>query len=485
MEVITKALGDAKAAKSLHASCAKHVQKPTSLTGKRRIEGSASASASAPKRARVDGAGDEPVASTDDVEDALAMPAVLDDALIKNRRVYTNRAPVLLAFAVELLRHTMPEQPDSSRLSLAQAVVSLNAQSKASSLGLEHDSKSYDQGWGAGQPKVTIMGRQVPILRRDGYACKENAGGKERPESPEKPATRGADSSRNSGSATWAASQPVTSRGSTFVAHATTVSEANSGPRLVQSLLQLKPELETASHNSWGLCLEQGGLRSGSSATHQASEDDGETGCGAFILRLLEEGKVNNTIVVVSRWFGGVMLGPDRWRLMRGCVLEALAERLRNRGQIGHDGHVALWGLDTLTGTAGGHSGPRSQAAEQAWDQSIPGVSIHRPESARQYLYKSFLSGPTEPGTGASSGKRKAKADREAELEDNLALVLGALRMLFESWAPHLTAEQLDRRAWDWYSSVRPQVATGPGGWGAKGWLDLDEILALRRKDNV
>ena len=81
----------------------------------------------------------------------------------------SNRAPVLLAFAVVLLAYTHPHQPLSSRLSLAQAVVSANSRSKAVSLGLESGKSAEEEGWGQGQPAIKIMGREIRVLRRWGY----------------------------------------------------------------------------------------------------------------------------------------------------------------------------------------------------------------------------------------------------------------------------------------------------------------------------
>ncbi|PNS20795.1 hypothetical protein CAC42_2726 [Sphaceloma murrayae] len=81
----------------------------------------------------------------------------------------TNRAPLVLAFAVTIVRYTMPEQPPSSRLSLAQAVVSLGSQSKAKYIGLQTGPTAEDEGWNEGQPKVTVMGREISVLKRWGY----------------------------------------------------------------------------------------------------------------------------------------------------------------------------------------------------------------------------------------------------------------------------------------------------------------------------
>ncbi|KAH7139495.1 hypothetical protein B0J11DRAFT_45109 [Dendryphion nanum] len=83
--------------------------------------------------------------------------------------VHTNRAPLVLAFAVTLLKHTMPFQPLSSRLSLAQAVVSANSRTKAISIGLESGKSAEDEGWGEGQPVVKVMGREIRVMKRWGY----------------------------------------------------------------------------------------------------------------------------------------------------------------------------------------------------------------------------------------------------------------------------------------------------------------------------
>ena len=83
--------------------------------------------------------------------------------------LHTNRAPLVLAFAVTLLKYTMPSQPLSSRLSLAQAVVSVNSRSKAVSLGIEKGNSAEDEGWGQGQPELRVMNRDIRVMKRWGY----------------------------------------------------------------------------------------------------------------------------------------------------------------------------------------------------------------------------------------------------------------------------------------------------------------------------
>ncbi|KAL3292954.1 Ribosomal protein S5 domain 2-type fold protein [Colletotrichum asianum] len=175
-DVVEGALGDSKTARSLQSACKSHLKRPSNKRA-----GDAPTSRPDRKRPRIDpGASSsiDPGASSSieseqqstgqEQEDALALPVITDEEGIEGVSIYTNRAPVMLAFAIELLRFTMPEQPLSSRLSLAQAVVSINSRSKAASLGLS-DSIPEGVSWGEGQPKVTIMGRSITVLKRGDY----------------------------------------------------------------------------------------------------------------------------------------------------------------------------------------------------------------------------------------------------------------------------------------------------------------------------
>ena len=86
--------------------------------------------------------------------------------------LYTNRAPLVLAFAVTLLKYTMPNQPLSSRLSLAQALVSANSRTKAVNIGLESGKSAEEEGWGQRNPSVKVMGREIRVMKRWAYEWK-------------------------------------------------------------------------------------------------------------------------------------------------------------------------------------------------------------------------------------------------------------------------------------------------------------------------
>ncbi|KAG5645424.1 hypothetical protein DXG03_006248 [Asterophora parasitica] len=53
-------------------------------------------------------------------------------------------------------------------------------------------------------------------------------------------------------------------------------------------------------------------------------DDGGESGAGDRLARLLELSGCENVVVVVSRWYGGVKLGSDRWKCISTVAKDAL-----------------------------------------------------------------------------------------------------------------------------------------------------------------
>ena len=378
--------------------------------------------------------------------------------------IYTNRAPLVLAFAVALLIYTMPEQPLSSRLSLGQAMVSLNSRSKAVSLGLQSGKGADEEGWGQGQPKVKVMGREVSVLKRSGYEWKEAPEEEEQAEDTSTQGTITAQSSAETSTSErtdgWTVSSSITSKKSTFVARSITVKSPSEARLALQKLMASNGELRDASHNitAWRV--------SGNHGIIEDSNDDGEAGGGRHILGLMQADNVVNVLLVVTRWYGGIMLGTDRWRIMSQVSRDALSQRLRVAGVVGQE---ALWGLDL--------EAMRTRDAPVTGGTSA-GMPIYQPGPARSYILKAF----GLPPPAADSKKKKSGTVLELEREENLGLLLGALDLLFSSWADHVDREELDRRAWGWYVQVRPNVESGVAGWGGKGEVKLAEILNLRRK---
>ncbi|EFO12750.1 hypothetical protein LOAG_15784, partial [Loa loa] len=54
--------------------------------------------------------------------------------------------------------------------------------------------------------------------------------------------------------------------------------------------------------------------------------DDGEVGAGAKLLNLLELMKAKNVLVIITRWYGGIHLGPDRFRHICNLARQILVD---------------------------------------------------------------------------------------------------------------------------------------------------------------
>ncbi|KAI0453772.1 hypothetical protein F5B21DRAFT_505048 [Xylaria acuta] len=516
---VQSAISDAKAARSLQNACKARMKNPTAPVTSKRSGSDLTADAKRLKPSSNTGylGGPNPV-EPGEYEASFELPVEADEQVIASTTLLTNRAPLVLAFAVELLRYTMPEQPPSSRLSLAQAVVSANSRSKAVSIGLEKGLSADDEGWGHGQPRVRVMGREVTVLKRGGYQWKgEEEIGKASNPSTDVGGSISATETGNSNqdrefssnttahaARSWSTSQPVTLKQSTFIVRATSLTEPSKHQSVLQSLFAAIPSLQSATHNAWAYRVKVPTNLFNATTIREESFDDGESGCGSFLLRNMQEMNAVDTLVVMTRWYGGVMLGPDRWRIMRNCLRDALSERLRITGDQATLGGEAVWGLDLEAMKNKAGHGTAGSASSRSYEAGVVGMPIHRPEAAKAYIFKSFAArietprkgegseGPSPDGEQSSllkastskvTQKKKTVRAMELEKEENIARLLGAIRILYESWADHLSAGDLDRRAWNWYVAVRPEVENGPSGWGAKGQLKLSDILALKRND--
>lgn len=89
--------------------------------------------------------------------------------------------------------------------------------------------------------------------------------------------------------------------------------------------LRQRRKFDRATHHSWAALLADGG---------PLKNDDGEAGAGAVILKMLERDAVPDRIVVVTRWYGGVNLGGDRFAHIVTCTRAALAAARENPSQI-------------------------------------------------------------------------------------------------------------------------------------------------------
>ena len=101
----------------------------------------------------------------------------------------------------------------------------------------------------------------------------------------------------------------VTDRGSKYAAAGGPCGSPEEAKAFLKELKRNK-KFAKATHNTWAVLFDGGPLKN----------DDGETGAGNVILRMLERDGLHNHIIVVTRWYGGKHLGGDRFRHVQTCV---------------------------------------------------------------------------------------------------------------------------------------------------------------------
>lgn len=383
LQTIQSALGDGKLAKQL-LSAAKRVLK------KRSSEDSTLPKESSNKRKK-QLPDDEKFSDAVVFERSFCIPnAGATEAELETIVIITNRAPLVLAFAVTLLKYTMPLQPLSSRLSLAQAVVGVNSRRKALSLGLEKGASAEDEGWGKGQPVVELMGSSIKVMKRWGYEWEdcskklqvEHFGFKD-------------------------------SREENMAKQNSIAGDAPKGDSKGDDVTSVDFNPQDAKGSQPPLSSFKSLLHSNPSSTPQN------------------------------------LLTPS-------------------------SDDTPLWALD-LEALRNASPTFSSRSHSSSSNCHLP---IHTPQSAHSYLLKSFK---TPSSSAPSSSKKPLKQEERNQQEKNLALVLQALDLLYASWAPVLSAKELDRRTWGWYECVRPAVKQGVEGWGQRGEVRLEKVLGLRR----
>jgi putative IMPACT (imprinted ancient) family translation regulator len=73
-----------------------------------------------------------------------------------------------------------------------------------------------------------------------------------------------------------------------------------------------------ATHHTWAVRISNEGV------IYESKNDGGETGAGQVILRILQKKNMINTIICVTRWYGGIKLEADRFKHVQDATLYAL-----------------------------------------------------------------------------------------------------------------------------------------------------------------
>ena len=106
----------------------------------------------------------------------------------------------------------------------------------------------------------------------------------------------------------------LTDKGSKYAVSGAAVATKQDALQAIKDLKRSK-KFAKATHSTWACVLEDG---------TPIKNDDGESGAGMVILRMLERAELRNHVIIVTRWYGGVQLGGDRFRHVQTCVSEYL-----------------------------------------------------------------------------------------------------------------------------------------------------------------
>ncbi|KAL8656408.1 MAG: hypothetical protein Q9210_000267 [Variospora velana] len=120
----------------------------------------------------------------------------------------------------------------------------------------------------------------------------------------------------------WTLSTTVTEKKSTFLARSCAVNTTVEAQFAFTQLLATDKRANKATHNISAYRIRTSA--DGNRVVYQDCDDDGETAAGARLLKLLQIMDVWNVLVVVSRWYGGVKLGPARFGIINAVAREAL-----------------------------------------------------------------------------------------------------------------------------------------------------------------
>lgn len=115
---------------------------------------------------------------------------------------------------------------------------------------------------------------------------------------------------------------------STFLAHFAIVKSREDVDKVNTYLLSQK-KIATSTHNMVAYRIDNG-----KDGLDEFKDDDGESGAGIRMLDLLRQLDLKNVYIMVTRWFGGTLLGPIRFKLIVKTAKDLLMEHIGTDGQI-------------------------------------------------------------------------------------------------------------------------------------------------------
>ena len=130
--------------------------------------------------------------------------------------------------------------------------------------------------------------------------------------------------------------EPILDRKSKFIGYSAVVHSAEDVQMVIDKLYE-DPKIQVATHNMWAYRIEE--ERGGRAIINEDADSDGEDGASekmTFLLNVMDE---KESFVMVSRWWGGILLGPVRFKHIARMTEQALglpglcAQRTKPRKQ--------------------------------------------------------------------------------------------------------------------------------------------------------
>ena len=112
----------------------------------------------------------------------------------------------------------------------------------------------------------------------------------------------------------------IQDRKSTFQGHLARVNSVDEVMKTIEKLKLIK-KISLATHNMWAYRI----VENDTQIVREDCDDDGETHAGSRLLHLLNIVDAKGVLVIVSRWYGGIQLGPDRFKHINNAARDVLS----------------------------------------------------------------------------------------------------------------------------------------------------------------
>lgn len=159
--------------------------------------------------------------------------------------------------------------------------------------------------------------------------------------------------------------ESVVDRKSVFQGHCAAVHRVEHVDIFLSKLKENK-KIENAFHNMYAYRIDKSDpnarLAGKSASIIQDCDDDGEQAAGGRLLSLLQILNVVNVMVVVTRWYGGIQLGPARFKHINNAARDSLVKGgFVNDGPSGDNSQDKQQAQNKLTGSKAGKGKKRSK----------------------------------------------------------------------------------------------------------------------------